>query len=161
MLIISLVFIGNITLISSLRENNAFAYSYFNENSLTLSNNTFSSYGSSKEKGLPYSLSGYNWTIKNDANVLAGVINVDEETFYCSGKVCVKQGYLEILKPISKNTKKQETEIQETMDLEKQKLRTARKHDDSLQVIPGSGRLLKRNKQENLQHNRRLIYRRI
>ena len=42
--------------------------------------------------------------------------------FFCSGKVCVKQGYLEILKPISKNTKKQETESQETMDLEKQKL---------------------------------------
>ena len=81
LLIISLVFIGNITLIFSLRENNAFAYSYFNENSLTLSNNTFRSYGSSKEKGLPYSLSGYNWTIKNDANVLAGVINVDEDTF--------------------------------------------------------------------------------
>ena len=46
-------------------------------------------------------------------------------------------------------------------DLEKQNLCTARKHVDSLQVIPGSGRLLKRNKQENLQHNRRLIYRRI
>ena len=55
-------------------------------------------------------------------NKIQVTVNIENETFFCSGKVCVKQGYLEILKPISKNTKKQETESQETMDLEKQKL---------------------------------------
>ena len=33
-------------------------------------------------------------------------INVENETFYCSEKILVNQGYLEILKPIEKNNKK-------------------------------------------------------
>ena len=33
-------------------------------------------------------------------------VNIENETFHCSGKVCVKQGFLEILKPSEKGNKK-------------------------------------------------------
>ena len=35
-------------------------------------------------------------------------VNIENETFYCSGKVCVKQGFLEILKPKTEVKEKQE-----------------------------------------------------
>ena len=35
-------------------------------------------------------------------------INVENETFYASGKVCTKEGFLEILKPVEKNNKNEE-----------------------------------------------------
>ncbi len=34
-------------------------------------------------------------------NKVQVTVNIENETFYCSGKVCVKQGFLEILKPKS------------------------------------------------------------
>ena len=37
---------------------------------------------------------------------IQSTINVENETFYCSEKILVNQGYLEILKPIEKNNKK-------------------------------------------------------
>lgn len=39
-------------------------------------------------------------------NKMQVTVNIENETFYCSGKVCVKQGFLEILKPIEKENKK-------------------------------------------------------
>ncbi|MCI8636936.1 MAG: type IA DNA topoisomerase [Clostridia bacterium] len=39
-------------------------------------------------------------------NKIQVTANIENETFYCSGKVCIKQGFLEILKPINKQAKK-------------------------------------------------------
>ena len=41
----------------------------------------------------------------NKVNV---TINIENETFYANGKVCIYKGYLEILKPIKKSTKQEE-----------------------------------------------------
>lgn len=38
-------------------------------------------------------------------NKMQVTVNIENETFYCSGKVCVKQGFLEILKPMEKANK--------------------------------------------------------
>lgn len=35
-------------------------------------------------------------------------INIENETFYANGKVCVNKGYLEVLKPLKKSTKAEE-----------------------------------------------------
>lgn len=42
-------------------------------------------------------------------------VNIKEEMFHCSGKVCVKQGFLEILKPMEKGDKKS-TESTKTVE---------------------------------------------
>ena len=48
---------------------------------------------------------------------------VENETFHTSGKVCVKQGYLEILKPINKNaTNKNEADEKEKANIENNSL---------------------------------------
>ena len=47
-------------------------------------------------------------------NKISAVIQVDEEKFYASGKVCIKQGYLEVLK--SKKIAKPSTEKEQTVD---------------------------------------------
>ncbi len=39
-------------------------------------------------------------------NKIQVTIEIEKETFFCSGKVCIKQGFLEILKPMEKNNKK-------------------------------------------------------
>lgn len=46
-------------------------------------------------------------------------INVEEETFYASGKVCKNQGYLEVLKP--KKQTEQSTEKEQTVESEEEK----------------------------------------
>ena len=51
-------------------------------------------------------------------NKIQVTVNVDEETFYCSGKVCINQGYLEILKPLDKNNKKANSNLKEEKNLE-------------------------------------------
>ena len=43
-------------------------------------------------------------------------IDIEGETFNCSGKVCIKQGFLEILKPIDKNGAKKSTKDGENVD---------------------------------------------
>lgn len=43
------------------------------------------------------------------------------ETFYANGKVCTKQGFLEILKPNEKNTNKKSTQSDKNVENEKQK----------------------------------------
>ena len=49
-------------------------------------------------------------------NKIQVVVDVEGETFNCSGKVCVKQGFLEILKPIDKNTVKKSTNNEQNVD---------------------------------------------
>ncbi len=44
-------------------------------------------------------------------NKVAVTLNINEETFYASGKICIKSGYLDVLK--SKNSGKQEEQIEE------------------------------------------------
>lgn len=46
-------------------------------------------------------------------------INVEEETFYASGKICKNQGYLEVLKP--KKQTEQSTEKEQTVESEEEK----------------------------------------
>ena len=51
-------------------------------------------------------------------------INIENETFYANGKVCVNKGYLEVLKPIKKSTKAEdnvENNPQEKSTIENQK----------------------------------------
>lgn len=43
-------------------------------------------------------------------------VQVENELFYASGKVCVKQGFLEILKPIDKNSTKKSTDSAKSVD---------------------------------------------
>lgn len=43
-------------------------------------------------------------------------IDVEGETFYASGKVCINKGYLEIAKPENKNENKESTENQQNVD---------------------------------------------
>lgn len=43
-------------------------------------------------------------------------VEVEKETFYASGKVCLKKGYQEILKQIPKKTNKQSTKNEEIVD---------------------------------------------
>ena len=47
-------------------------------------------------------------------NKISLIVNVDGETFNASAKVCIKQGYLEVLK--TKNSSKQSTEKEQTVE---------------------------------------------
>ncbi len=49
-------------------------------------------------------------------NKIQVTVQVENEMFYASGKVCVKQGFLEILKPIEKNTSKKSTDNAKDVD---------------------------------------------
>ena len=49
-------------------------------------------------------------------NKVQVTIDVEGENFYCSGKVCIKQGFLEILKPLDKNSNKKSTKIEENVE---------------------------------------------
>lgn len=55
-------------------------------------------------------------------NKIAVTVNIENEVFNTSGKVCVKQGYLEILKPKSVENAKQEKQLQEDGEEEKQEV---------------------------------------
>lgn len=52
---------------------------------------------------------------------IQATVQIEEETFYASGRVCLNQGYLEILKPIEKNALKKSTEGEEIGDKEEEK----------------------------------------
>ena len=63
-------------------------------------------------------------------NKVQVTVSIENENFYCSGKVCVKQGFLEILKPKSEIRKKDgENEPQKT---EKE---TDKKEDNNLEIL--------------------------
>lgn len=57
-------------------------------------------------------------------------VNIENETFHCSGKVCMKQGFLEILKPMEKGDKKS-TENTENVDNNTEKTEKEDKKQDS------------------------------
>lgn len=52
-------------------------------------------------------------------NKIQVTINVEDEEFKASGKVCLNQGYLEILKPIEKNDDEENTSLDILKDLKK------------------------------------------
>lgn len=49
-------------------------------------------------------------------NKVQVTVNVENETFYASGRVCINQGYLEIAKSIDKNSNKVSTEDEKKVD---------------------------------------------
>ena len=64
-------------------------------------------------------------------------VDIENEKFYCSGKVCIKQGFLEILKPIkntknqSENNKKQENNNNPENQEEKNENKNENKEDNT------------------------------
>lgn len=59
-------------------------------------------------------------------NKIQVTINIENETFHCSGKVCIKQGFLEILKP--KSTEKEKNGENKEENKEKQE-------DNNLEIL--------------------------
>lgn len=57
-------------------------------------------------------------------NKIQVTINIENETFFCSGKVCMKQGFLEILKPNEKGNKKS-TEKEEGVENKERKVESS------------------------------------
>ena len=49
-------------------------------------------------------------------NKIQVTINIENETFNTSGKVCIEEGYLEILKPINKKNAKESTKGEKTVE---------------------------------------------
>ena len=49
-------------------------------------------------------------------NKIQVTVNIEDETFNCSCKVCIKQGFLEILKPLDKNSNKKSTKTEENVE---------------------------------------------
>ncbi|MBQ3415925.1 MAG: DNA topoisomerase III [Clostridia bacterium] len=49
-------------------------------------------------------------------NKVQVTVNIENETFYASGKVCVKEGYLEILRPVNKKQEQESTENEQNVD---------------------------------------------
>ena len=66
----------------------------------------------------------------NKVNV---TINVENETFYASGKVCVNQGYLEVLKP--KNTARKVTDVAQNVDNSSVKEEQEASENNNLEVF--------------------------
>lgn len=64
-------------------------------------------------------------------------VSIKNETFHCSGKVCVKQGFLEILKPIEKGEKKstkKEENVENRME-STQEDNNKKKDDDNIEIL--------------------------
>ena len=66
-------------------------------------------------------------------------VAIENETFHCSGKVCVKQGFLEILKPIEKGDKKS-TENAKNVDnnaeeTENKKAEDTKQDNNNLEIL--------------------------
>jgi len=49
-------------------------------------------------------------------NRISVTVKIEEETFYTNGKVCIAQGYMEVLKPSNKKANKQSTESERNVD---------------------------------------------
>ena len=62
-------------------------------------------------------------------NKIQVTVNIEDETFYCSGKVCIKQGFLEILKP--KSTEKEKSVETENSENDKNKKEENKKQEDN------------------------------
>lgn len=67
-------------------------------------------------------------------NKVQVTVNIENETFYCSGKVCVKQGFLEILKPkaMEKSTEKEKNRENEGEETSKEKEKV---EDNNLEIL--------------------------
>ncbi len=67
-------------------------------------------------------------------NKVQVTVNIENETFYCSGKVCVKQGFLEILKPktMEKSTEKEKNGENESEETSKEKEKA---EDNNLEIL--------------------------
>lgn len=67
-------------------------------------------------------------------NKVQVTVNIENETFYCSGKVCVKQGFLEILKPktMEKSTEKEKNGENESEETSKEKEKV---EDNNLEIL--------------------------
>ena len=64
-------------------------------------------------------------------------VSIKNETFHCSGKVCVKQGFLEILKPIEKGEKKstkKEENVENRME-STQNDNNKKQEDDNIEIL--------------------------
>lgn len=75
-------------------------------------------------------------------NKIQVTVNIENETFNCSGKVCVKQGFLEILKPNEKGNKKStekdknvENKEQKTENSENTEDRNDKQEDNNLEIL--------------------------
>ncbi len=64
-------------------------------------------------------------------NKIQVTASIENETFYCSGKVCIKQGFLEILKPINKQTKKSTKKEKDVENQEENKEET----ENNLEIL--------------------------
>ena len=64
-------------------------------------------------------------------NKIQVTANIENETFYCSGKVCIKQGFLEILKPINKQAKKSTKKEKDVENQEENKEET----ENNLEIL--------------------------
>ena len=53
-------------------------------------------------------------------NKIQVVAKIENETFNASGKVCIKEGYLEILKPVSKKQEKESTDNEQNVEKEQE-----------------------------------------
>lgn len=67
--------------------------------------------------------------------VESDIANKKVETFSASGKVCIKQGYLEILKPIDKNTNKKSTESTQNVERSNEEEKKENDKDSDLEIL--------------------------
>lgn len=72
-------------------------------------------------------------------NKIQVTVNIENETFHCSGKVCVKQGFLEILKPSEKGNKTS-TENEKNVEnndkkTEEGKNKNNKQEDNNLEIL--------------------------
>ena len=80
LLIVSFVFLTNITIIPSYFSAATRSYIYSNDSSISIENGDFTSF-SRGGTGTPYSIADYDWTVAGSSNVLTGVIDVSDDTF--------------------------------------------------------------------------------
>ena len=66
-------------------------------------------------------------------NKIQATVNIENETFYCSGKVCIKQGFLEILKP--KSTQKDKNVENDNKNGEDSEKKKEKQEDNNLEIL--------------------------
>ena len=66
---------------------------------------------------------------------IQATVNIDEETFNTSGKVCIKEGYLEILKPIAKKTAKESTNSEQTVETSQENQDEKKDENSNLEIL--------------------------
>lgn len=74
-------------------------------------------------------------------NKINVTVNVEDETFFASGKVCIKRGFLEILKPEKESNKKKETTYEKKDDNNINNEKENNENDSDLEIL----KLLKKN----------------